>query len=288
MKTLILGGNGQLGRALLDTATGDAKIVSLDLPELDIADTDAICTRAAQLQPAVIINAAAYTAVDRAETDVELATAVNVDGARNAAIAASKIGARFIHVSTDFVFDGEASTPYRPDAATSPLSVYGRTKRDGELAVLEALPEASVIVRTAWLYSKTGSNYVKTMLRLMAERDELRVVADQTGSPTWANSLASAIWALIDKPGITGIFHWTDGGQTNWHGFAEAIQEEALALGLLQRKVPVLAITSDEYPTDARRPAYSVLDCSGTCAAAGIEQTDWRSNLRTMLQGMVS
>ena len=286
MRALVIGSAGQLGQALMATTPAGIEFIGKDLPELDITRLDGLRALCEEVRPGVVVNAAAYTAVDRAETDIELATAVNVDGARHVALAAGAVGARVIHISTDFVFDGEASTPYRADSATRPLSVYGRTKRDGEVAVLEALPQDSVVVRTAWLYSRTGSNFVKTMLRLMAERDELRVVADQFGTPTWADSLALAVWALAERPAAAGIFHWTDGGVASWHEFAVAIQEIALELGILQRKVPIHAIASSEYPTPARRPAYSVLDCAETCRVAGLTQRDWRINLRSMLEGM--
>ena len=288
MKTLVLGSNGQLGHALADTAPDAVEFIGLDLPELDITSADAVLKVCREVKPAVIINAAAYTAVDQAESETELATAVNVEGPRNVAAAAHEAGARLIHISTDFVFDGEASAPYKTDAATNPLGVYGRTKREGEVAVLDAMPENAVVVRTAWLYSKTGSNFVKTMLRLMAERDELGVLADQFGTPTWADSLATAVWALADAPALKGIFHWTDGGDTNWHEFAVAIQEEALSLCLLDKAIPIHAITTEDYPTAATRPHYSVLDCKATCTALDLHPTPWRVNLRRMLKGMTT
>ena len=287
MRVLVVGSAGQLGQALAATMPESVEYVGADLPDLDITNAEQVVSFCRQLQPDVIINTAAYTAVDRAESDVELATAVNVDGPRNVAQAAGDIGARLVHISTDFVFDGSASTPYDVDAPTNPLSVYGRTKRDGETAVLDALPQSSVVVRTAWLYSRTGQNFVKTMLRLMAERDELRVVADQVGTPTWANSLAAAVWSIVRAPEAVGVLHWTDGGSASWHEFAVAIQETALELGVLQKKAKVEAIASSEYPTAATRPAYSVLDCSKTSAVIGMQQADWRTNLRLMLEGMV-
>lgn len=288
MKTLVMGSNGQLGHALADTAPDAVEYIGLDLPEFDITSADAVLKVCREAKPAVIVNAAAYTAVDKAESETELATAVNVEGPRNVAAAAHEVGARQVHISTDFVFDGEASTPYKPDAATNPLSVYGRTKRDAEVAVLDAMPENTVVVRTAWLYSKTGSNFVKTMLRLMAERDELSVVADQFGTPTWADSLATVVWALAGTPVLNGIFHWTDGGDTNWHEFAVAIQEEALSLGLLHKAITIHAINTEDYPTAARRPHYSVLDCTTTCAALDLHPAPWRVNLRRMLKGMTT
>jgi dTDP-4-dehydrorhamnose reductase len=286
MKTLILGSNGQLGQALADTVPSSWELMGLDLPELDITDADRLLTLCRDVRPDAIVNAAAYTTVDKAESEVDLATAVNVSGPHNAAAAARDVGARFVHISTDFVFDGGGSTPYQVDAATSPLSVYGLTKRDGELAALSASEGTAAVVRTAWLYSKTGNNFVKTMLRLMRERDELSVVADQVGSPTWANSLATAVWALVDNSSLTGIFHWTDSGKASWHEFAVAIQEEALSLGLLDTAIAIQPITTEDYPTPAARPRYSVLDCSSTCAALGLESTEWRVNLRHMLKEM--
>jgi dTDP-4-dehydrorhamnose reductase len=184
------------------------------------------------------------------------------------------------------VFAGTASEPYSPDAPANPLNVYGRTKRDGELAVLEEASGSTVIIRTSWLYSKTGSNFVKTMLRLMSERDELGIVADQIGSPTWADSLAEAVWAFVDVPEYNGIFHWTDQGETSWQEFALAIQEEALSLGLLEKAIPIHAIKTEDYPTAATRPAYSVLDCSNTIQAINMQPAEWRTNLRQMLKGM--
>jgi dTDP-4-dehydrorhamnose reductase len=281
-----MGCNGQLGHSLADTASVNVNLIGLDLPELDITDASAVLEICRETRPDVIVNAAAYTAVDQAESESALATSVNVEGPRNIAIASREVGARLIHISTDFVFDGQSSTPYKADAVTNPLSVYGQTKRDGELAVLEETSGTAVVIRTSWLYSKTGSNFVKTMLRLMGERDELGIVADQFGSPTWADSLAEALWAFVDAPEHSGIFHWTDSGETSWQEFAVAIQQEALALGLLGKAIPIHAIKTEDYPTAATRPAYSVLDCSSTIQAINIQPAEWRTNLRRMLKGM--
>lgn len=286
MKTLVMGCNGQLGHSLADTASVNVNLIGLDLPELDITDASAVLEICRETRPDVIVNATAYTAVDQAESESALATSVNVEGPRNIAIASREVGARLIHISTDFVFDGQSSTPYKADAVTNPLSVYGQTKRDGELAVLEETSGTAVVIRTSWLYSKTGSNFVKTMLRLMGERDELGIVADQFGSPTWADSLAEALWAFVDAPEHSGIFHWTDSGETSWQEFAVAIQQEALALGLLGKAIPIHAIKTEDYPTVATRPAYSVLDCSSTIQAINIQPAEWRTNLRRMLKGM--
>jgi len=286
MKTLVMGCNGQLGHSLADTASVNVNLIGLDLPELDITDASAVLEICRETRPDVIVNAAAYTAVDQAESESALATSVNVEGPRNIAIASREVGARLIHISTDFVFDGQSSAPYKADAVTNPLSVYGQTKRDGELAVLEETSGTAVVIRTSWLYSKTGSNFVKTMLRLMGERDELGIVADQFGSPTWADSLAEALWAFVDAPEHSGIFHWTDSGETSWQEFAVAIQQEALALGLLGKAIPIHAIKTEDYPTATTRPAYSVLDCSSTIQAINIQPAEWRTNLRRMLKGM--
>ena len=286
MKTLVMGCNGQLGHSLADTASVNVNLIGLDLPELDITDASAVLEICRETRPDVIVNATAYTAVDQAESESALATSVNVEGPRNIAIASREVGARLIHISTDFVFDGQSSTPYKADAVTNPLSVYGQTKRDGELAVLEETSGTAVVIRTSWLYSKTGSNFVKTMLRLMGERDELGIVADQFGSPTWADSLAEALWAFVDAPEHSGIFHWTDSGETSWQEFAVAIQQEALALGLLGKAIPIHAIKTEDYPTAATRPAHSVLDCSSTIQAINIQPAEWRTNLRRMLKGM--
>jgi dTDP-4-dehydrorhamnose reductase len=286
MKVLVIGCNGQLGHSLSDTVPASVEIIGLDLPELDITDAAAVLKICSETRPDVIVNAAAYTAVDKAETDVALAAAVNVDGPRNIALAALEVGARLIHISTDFVFDGKGSTPYKADALTYPISVYGKTKRDGELAVLNETSGSTVLIRTAWLYSKTGSNFVKTMLRLMSEREELGIVSDQIGSPTWADSLAEAVWAFVESPKHNGIFHWSDNGETSWQSFALAIQEEALLLGLLEKAIPIHALKTEDYPTAATRPAYSVLDCSSTIQAINMQPAEWRTNLRKMLKGM--
>jgi dTDP-4-dehydrorhamnose reductase len=281
MKVLITGARGQLGMALQRTVPAGVEVSALDRGALDIGDSEAAGAAIARERPDLIINAAAYTAVDRAEADAEQAWCINADGAANLAKAASAASARFVHISTDFVFDGTSGTPYRPDDETSPLGIYGASKRGGEEAVQAACPPA-LILRTAWVYGDTGNNFVRTMLRLMAEREEVRVVADQIGTPTYASGLADAIWRL-DAVGAQGIHHWTDSGAASWYDFAVAIQEEALALGLLSRAVPVVPIATADFPTPARRPSYSVLDKRSTFALLGAPAPHWRVNLRKML-----
>ncbi len=279
MKVLITGANGQLGRALRASVPDHADMRGAGSADLDIRDGAAVRAEIAALAPDLVINAAAYTAVDKAESDEAEALRVNGEAVGHLADAARDVGARFVHVSTDFVFDGISGIPYRPDSTTSPLGAYGRTKLAGEVA---AGPDA-LVVRTAWVYAPAGHNFVRTMLRLMAERDEVRVVADQIGTPTYAPALAAAIWELAGK-GATGIFHYTDSGAASWYDFAVAIQEEAVALRLLDRTVPVIPIGTSDFPTPARRPHYSVLDKSATFAMLGTPAPHWRVNLRRMLQ----
>ena len=279
MKVLIVGGKGQLGRGLAASAPTDAEIISHDIDTLDITDRDSVAAIVAGGQPDWIFNAAAYTAVDKAESDEATALAVNATAVAHLAAAAKEISAQFVHVSTDFVFDGLSGVPYAPDAQPNPLAAYGRTKLAGEVA---AGPDA-LIVRTAWVYAPTGGNFVRTMLRLMAERPEVRVVADQIGSPTYAPRLAAALWALAAK-GAAGMHHYTDAGVASWYDFAVAIQEEALASGLLERAVPVIPIATSDFPTPAMRPSYSVLDKTATYAVLGGPAPHWRTNLRTMIR----
>jgi dTDP-4-dehydrorhamnose reductase len=284
LKVLVAGANGQLGRTLADTSPQGVALHLLDLPDLDITDEANVRRQVNEVGPDLIVNAAAYTAVDQAEEQSDLAFAVNAAGAGHLARAARETDARLIHVSTDYVFDGGANTPYAPDAECRPLGVYGESKRQGEIAVLEALDNA-LILRTAWLYSRYGANFVLTMLRLMDEREQLSVVADQVGTPTWTGTLAAAVWAAAARPEISGVYHWTDAGVGSWYDFAVAIQEEALALGKLARPIPIAPIHTADYPTAARRPAYSVLDCTGSWRDLEMAPIHWREGLRRMLRG---
>lgn len=278
MKALIVGGKGQLGRALAATAPSTAEIVSHDFDTLDITDCAAIAAAVAEIAPDIIFNAAAYTAVDKAESEEAQALAVNATAVGYLAEAACAAGARLVHVSTDFVFDGLAGVPYRPDDAPNPLSAYGRTKLAGE----KAAGADALIVRTAWVYAPTGGNFVRTMLRVMAERPEVRVVADQIGTPTYAPGLAAALWTMAGKD-VRGLHHYTDAGVCSWYDFAVAIQEEALLAGLLNKAVPVIPICTADYPTPARRPHFSVLDKTSTFSILGGPTPHWRVNLRTMI-----
>lgn len=282
MKTLIVGKNGQLARELVLRAPQGCEVTALGSGEMDIRDREAVSRVLETLQPVLVINAAAYTAVDRAESEPDQAYALNGHGVAHLAEAARSVSAKFVHISTDFVFDGRNSTPYLPNDRPNPVSVYGASKLEGErLAGAFCGPEA-LIIRTSWLYGVHGRNFVTTMLKLMAEREELRVVADQVGTPTWTGGLAAAIYALAGMEAF-GIQHWSDAGVASWYDLAVAIQEEALALGILKRAIPVLPIRTEEYPTPARRPAYSVLDKSDTWQLLGEAAPHWRVNLRKML-----
>lgn len=282
-KTLVLGAQGQLGHELLATQPAEYDVVPYDRHLLDITDAEAVDAVVTAEAPDVIINAAAYTAVDKAESEPGLARAVNVDAARNLARSASGVGARLLHLSTDFVFDGRSDRPYQPDDATSGLGVYGQTKLAGEQAVLAHGGEGMLILRTAWIYSVFGHNFVKTMLRIMAQRDELSVVNDQRGTPTWARGLAATLWMLTERSELNGVYHWTDDGEATWWEFATAIAEEATNCGLLHRPVTINPVSTAEYPTAASRPSYSVLDCSTTVSDLEVQQQPWREQLRGML-----
>ena len=282
-KVLVVGAGGQLGQELQRTSRPDIECLAMTRAQLDIADLAVVAQCLDAVAPQLVINAAAYTAVDKAESEVDAAQRGNVAGPLALAQACAQQGVRLIHISTDFVFDGSASQPYKPDGATAPLGEYGRSKRAGELAVQRLLPHA-LILRTGWVYSRYGSNFVKTMLRLMSQRDELAVVADQIGTPTWAHGLAEAVWASAARPQLSGIYHWSDAGVCSWYDFAVAICEEALALGLLAKPVKICPITTAEYPTQAPRPAYSVLDKTDSWRDFALAGVPWRQQLRAMLE----
>jgi dTDP-4-dehydrorhamnose reductase len=286
-RVLITGGAGQVGRALRATAPRGIEIVAPGREALDLARADETDGVVREVQPELIVNAAAYTAVDRAESDQATARATNADGVRHLTAAARQAGARLIHLSTDYVFDGKKGSAYLPADRPNPLSVYGTTKRAGEAAV-HGLGPAGWVLRTSWVYAARGRNFVGTMLHLMRERPVVRVVADQIGAPTWATSLAAAVWAAAARPDVHGVGHWTDAGAASWYEFAVAIQAEALGLGLLSRPVEIEPITTAEFPTAARRPAMSVLDTTETARDLGLAPAPWRENLRRMLQEMVN
>ena len=282
MKVLVVGAGGQLGRAIVAGAPAGVAIRACGRAELDVTDSAALNSVMLSETPDVVINAAAYTKVDDAETNPELAERANGIAPGLVAFAAKNAGARTVHISTDFVFDGRKSVPYRPEDEPAPLSVYGASKWRGEQAVTAADSDA-LIVRTAWLYDSGPANFVGTIRRLASERSRLSIVDDQVGTPTSVRSLAAALWAIIGTS-ARGTHHFTDSGVASWYDFAVAIIEESHSLGLLDRHIAIEPISTREYPTAAVRPAHSVLDKSETWALLGKKAAHWRVNLRSVLE----
>ncbi len=288
MKVLVTGRDGQLARAMVQLADDAASIVAVGRPELDLLSPFSIDAAINRHRPDVVVNAAAYTRVDQAEAEPDLAYAVNRDGAQHVAIAAARAGLPLIQVSTDYVFDGTKTEPYLEDDEPHPQSVYGRSKRDGEEAVLAAHP-GSTIIRTSWVYSPWGQNFALTMLRLAAERDTLRVVADQTGSPTYAPDLAAAILvacralhATPEEARLQGIFHVTNTGVTSWAGLAEEIFRQSAARG--GPSAHVAPIATVEYPTPARRPANARLGGTRFVDVFGYQAPVWQDGIERLLR----
>lgn len=281
---LITGAGGHLGHDLALVLGGqDRAFLACTRAELDICDLEAIEKVLARTQARVLFNCAAYTQVDKAESEGERAWQVNALAPGLLARACQAYDCRLIHISTDYVFDGQASTPYPEDAPTRPLGSYGQSKRAGEVAVLQS-SDAHLVVRTAWLYGVGGSNFVRTILRLAKERERLRVVADQVGSPTWSYDLAVALVGLADGNAAGGIYHLTNSGVTSWYDFAVAIVEEAEALGEKDFRLgDIEPIATADYPTAAARPAYSVLATARAAQLLGAPLPQWRKGLRRML-----
>ena len=292
MKILVTGKNGQLGSELQKTCPSNVELICFGSKELDISNAEQVNELLITYSPDIVINAAAYTAVDKAETDTDTAYAVNEQGAANLANACKNIDAKLIHISTDFVFNGTSTMPYTASDATNPLGVYGASKLAGEQAINEILGSQATIVRTAWVYSVFGNNFVKTMLRLMAEKEQLGIVGDQVGTPTWAAGLANMLWALVAKASSeqvlntenkATILNWTDAGVASWYDFAVAIQELAIEQGLLTKSIPISAIPAASYPTPAKRPAFSVLNKAQAEEISGVKTVHWRTQLKEML-----
>jgi len=287
MRILLTGKNGQLGRCFQDVLRKTShELFAYGSTELDIADALQVDRIIQQVRPDIIVNAAAYTAVDKAESDSERAYLVNATGPGLLAEQASALGIPFIHVSTDYVFDGAAVEPYLPSDKTNPQGVYGASKLAGERAV-EGVCNKFIILRTSWVFSEYGNNFVKTMVRLAKERDVLSVVADQYGCPTYAGDLAHAILQICDqyeqgKPLVWGIYHYCGDTPTSWHGFARAIFVEAVRLEVVTKKPCLKAIASDQYPTPARRPDYSVMSTKAL-EHIDINASNWNESLRKVL-----
>ncbi len=281
MRVLVSGAGGQLATELVKHAPREVQLHALTVDELDITDAAQSARVFERVRPSLVFNAAAFTAVDAAESDSNSAETLNHHAVALLARACDDHGARLVHVSTDYVFSGESRRAYLSSDHPDPRSVYGRTKRAGELAALES--KDALVVRTAWLYSAHGSNFMKTMIRLMESRDEVRVVCDQVGSPTSASSLARALWRLA-RNGASGIHHWTDAGITSWFEFALAIRDEAARAGFRTHNARVVPIPTSEYPTAAMRPAFGILAKESTWQAHGGPASHWRENLRLVVQ----
>ena len=281
-KIVLLGGYGQLGKFIQKTMPVGTKLYPFNSQNFDICDPAQHESVYKDLSPTTIINAAAYTHVDLAETEQERAFQVNAQGPALLAEASPK-DCRIIHLSTDFVFDGIKQTPYMPNDIARPVNIYGASKLKGE-EKLRALRPDSTIIRTAWLYSAEGKNFMNTMLMLMAQREELVIVDDQIGTPTSADGLAEVLWRFVANRNLRGIYHWTDQGEASWYDFATEIQEQALTLGLLKKKIPLHAINTSEYPTPAQRPKNSVLDKSATYDAINFTGKPWQEELTAVLR----
>lgn len=295
---LLIGQMGQVGQELQKALAPLGSVTGIGHAEVDLSQPDRLRQVIQDLRPNLVVNAAAYTAVDKAESEPELAAAINAEAPKIMAEEAQRLGAALIHISTDYVFDGQKNTPYLEQDATRPVSVYGQTKQMGETGITEVYSQSNLpyaILRTAWVYGTYGkSNFAKTMLRLGADREELRVVADQVGSPTWAADIAQAIATLSHSflnpqaGSERGIYHFTNSGVASWYDFAVAIFEEAKSLGFPVKCDRVVPITTADYPTPATRPAYSVLSCQKISTVLGAPPVHWRQALRQMLTELYS
>ena len=284
-RILLTGANGQLGseiRQRVSMMPLAYELLPTDQADLDITQEEAVEAAVKAFKPDVIINAAAYTAVDKAESEPDIAFAVNAKGPENLAKVASDQHVRLIHISTDYVFNGRSSSPWQVDDRVEPINVYGESKLAGETAIQRYCAEA-MIIRTAWVYSRYGHNFVKTMINLMNSRDQLGVIYDQIGAPTHAGRLAEICLSAIDKPEHQGVYHWTDAGVASWYDFAYAVYTLGTELGLINHNCQIDPITTADYPTPARRPQYSVMDCQQSRQDLGFAR-HWREQLTMMLQ----
>jgi dTDP-4-dehydrorhamnose reductase len=286
VRVLVTGAAGQLGRALASAAPAGSELHAAAHAELDIADPPRVAALLRDFAPQLVINAGAFTRVDDAERTPEIAARANSIGPQVLSAACRASGAWLTHVSTDFVFDGRQGRPYGTEAAPNPLSVYGRTKLEGETAVLRELPGRCTVVRASWLYSAAGG-FAARMLTLMRTRPQLAVVSDQVGAPTAADGLAAVLWELSSRR-AAGLWHWCDSGVASWYDFAVAIAEEALRLAILPAAPAIAPIGTDEYPTPAVRPQYSVLDKRATEQLLGRRAPHWRSALRDTLAALAA
>jgi len=283
VRVLLTGSKGQAGTAVSLSTPEWAELICCDHRTLDITEEGSVRGMLRDLKPEWIINAAAYTDVDRAETESRAAYEVNAEGTATLAAIAKETGTRLVHISTDFVFNGCSPEPMTPDRPADPLNVYGKSKREGEVRIRKELGEDGLVLRTSWLYFEDGRNFVKTMLHLMQSQTVINVVDDQIGAPTWAGSLANTIWACIAKE-LSGTYHWRDAGTASWYDFAVAINDIAADIGLIDQTVDVQPISTADYPTAAERPRFVLLNISATEDALGIRARHWTCNLREMLE----
>ena len=289
MKVLLTGAGGQLGQALIASAPAGIELVTTSRQQLDLADPEACRSAVEQHQPDWVLNAGAYTAVDKAESEPELAHAVNAGAPEAFARALDQQGGRLLQISTDFVFNGSQGTPYQPEQARAPLGVYGASKAAGEAAVQTIFGAGGrgLILRTSWVIGPVGKNFALTMLRLHRERDQLGVVADQVGCTTSTLNLAQACWQTLqiaDDRDVPAVMHWSDAGVASWYEVAVAVGQIGVDLGLIAAPAEVQPITTEDYPTPAERPAYSLLDCTATRAALDLNGEHWQQALKAVLK----
>ncbi|MCK5831837.1 MAG: dTDP-4-dehydrorhamnose reductase [Methylococcales bacterium] len=284
MKIVVIGKNGQLAWELAKFKSDEIDIICLGRTDVEITDKESLKETLIQCAPHAVINASAYTAVDLAETEQDAAYLINATAVGNLAEVCADLSVHLVHVSTDFVFGGKNGVPYLPNEPYEPLGVYGESKAQGEKLMTQIMSDQSCIIRTSWVYSSHGNNFVKTMLRLMAEKPELGVISDQIGSPTYAKGLAKACFtAAVNK--VTGIHHWSDAGVASWYDFAVAIQEIGLSKKILDKAIPIKPISTKDYPTPAKRPNYSVLDKTSLVDAfPELSLVHWRAQLNEMIE----
>lgn len=284
MKVLLIGANGQIGQELIYTCPEKIKLFSYKKHLFDITNKENIKTIVNKHAPDIVINAAAYTSVEEAENNKILAYKVNKEGVSNIAHECSARNIRLIHYSTDYVFDGHKTSPYTPQDETKPLNVYGKSKLEGEKEALLINSNKTLIIRTSWIYSKHGNNFVKTMLVLLKKGNDIEVIRDQIGTPTWARSIANITWECIKNNNLNGIIHYCDNGTTNWYEFARTIQDIALQFEIISNRINIKPISSKQYKSKVNRPAYSVLDCSQCWQLLNVIPDSWETSLYKMLR----
>ncbi|WP_223788461.1 dTDP-4-dehydrorhamnose reductase [Marinicella meishanensis] len=294
MKVLLTGAEGQVGfelwrtlqfnREVIPTTSDGREVNGMTTIKLDLRDPDDLARKITNIKPDVICNAAAYTQVDQAESEVDLAREINTTAVQHLAELAAEVKALLVHYSTDYVFSGEHKFPWKENDTTNPKSVYGHSKLDGEQAIIDSGCE-HMIFRTAWVFSTRRQNFLKTMLRLAASNDQLKIVNDQQGSPTWAATIALATMLALNIP-ETGLYHLTSNGSTTWFGFAQRIFSQAQRIGLLENQPELIPISTKDFPTDAERPKYSVLNCQKFEGTFNVKLPHWQTTLQLCMQRM--